>query len=453
MDRSQAYHQIILALLVMILAQNLFPSVAYAAEPSRSIDDSFDLMIAARGILLEDDVDDGGEVAAAPAFYSRRWDVPPDSPAEQILVRLINATKKHLGDLEQACKELRSSFSEGEQDCEEKLSKAFCDEQIAKLRARLSFLRKVRGDRRRRLTKVWHSIKRAGARVWHKIGPIGRRFLRELGKDTLSIVRSGGSLHGGVLRRLVIKHARAVGRRTLRGVMKRTAERAILGQAKIAGDDCGGDQVAQDPEENEPLDCSSDWFEEAWADLEALLIDDGKNCQVSGAILLHDCLLEQAINGACKDDALNTCQSVYDEIPSNDAGGSVTMSGEVLHGGAVANEFSITYPSDGGAVSGNFYYQIYDDVFDCTITVTTSGVMGNYDPKTCSMSGTAYMTVTHEGMTCVSVCGPTENSPAPCPVTIEGPTTWDATLEDSVLSGGVGGRECEPHCFGFRAPK
>ena len=128
------------------------------------------------------------------------------------------------------------------------------------------------------------------------------------------------------------------------------------------------------------------------------------------------------------------------------------MAGEVNYGGAVANEASITYPSGGGAVSGSFYYQIYDHVFDCTITVTTTGVVGQYDLETCSMSGTANMKLTYEGMTCVSVCGPTENSPAPCPVIIEGPTTWDATLDEGVLSGGVGGDECEPHCFGFRAP-
>ncbi|MEE8568822.1 MAG: hypothetical protein V3S81_09425 [Anaerolineales bacterium] len=194
------------------------------------------------------------------------------------------------------------------------------------------------------------------------------------------------------------------------------------------------------------------WFDQAWPGLKALLVDEQRNCQTSAIFQWRDCLRDQAAFGASEAEATETCQSTYDAIPNNDAGGTVTIAGEVNYGGAVANEASITYPSGGGAVSGSFYYQIYDHVFDCTITVTTTGVVGQYDLETCSMSGTANMKLTYEGMTCVSVCGPTENSPAPCPVIIEGPTTWDATLDEGVLSGGVGGDECEPHCFGFRAP-
>ncbi len=203
---------------------------------------------------------------------------------------------------------------------------------------------------------------------------------------------------------------------------------------------------------DEAFRVDDDWFDQAWPDLKALLIEERRNCQTKAIAQWKECLFQQAASGATQNEATEACQSPYDAIPKNGAVGTVTMTGEVMYGGAVANEATITYPSDGGAVSGSFYYQIYDNVNYCTITITTAEVKGQYDLETCSMSGTAYMTLTYEGLTCLSICGPTENSPAPCPVTIEGPTTWDATLEDGVLSGGVGGRGCEPHCFGFRAP-
>ena len=227
-----------------------------------------------------------------------------------------------------------------------------------------------------------------------------------------------------------------------------TAE-AIENARERESDEGGSDD---DQSWDETFREDQDWFDQAWPDLKALLIEEQRNCQTSAIFQWRDCLFSQAASGASQDEATAACQSPYDAIPKNDAGGTVTMTGEVNYGGAVANEATITYPSAGGAVSGNFYYQLYDDVFYCTITITTTGVKGQYDLETCSMSGTANMKLTYEGMTCVSVCGPTENSPAPCPVIIEGPTIWEATLDEGVLSGGVGGSECEPHCFGFRAP-
>ncbi len=194
------------------------------------------------------------------------------------------------------------------------------------------------------------------------------------------------------------------------------------------------------------------WFDQAWPELRALLVEERRNCQTSAILQWKECLFQRAASGLSQDEATEACQKTYDDIPSNDAGGSVTTTGEVFYSPTVANQVILTYPSGGGQVSGSFYYQIYDDMFYCTITLTVSDVQGTYDLETCSMSGTAYMTVVYEGMTCVSVCGPTDASPAPCPVTVEGSTTWDATLEDGVLSGAVGGEKCEPHCFGFQAP-
>lgn len=199
-----------------------------------------------------------------------------------------------------------------------------------------------------------------------------------------------------------------------------------------------------------------DWLDPLWTEIEGMLVSDRKNCQSTSIAQLRQCFMDQFVSGSGADEAFDACASLYDAIPANDAGGTVTMTGEVNYGGAVANEFSLMYPSTGGGVSGSFYYQLYDDVFFCSISVTTSAVTGTYDPSTCTMSGTATMTLTYEADgaagACVSVCGPTDASPAACPVTIQGSTTWEAELEDGVLSGSVGGSNCDPHCFGFQAP-
>lgn len=202
---------------------------------------------------------------------------------------------------------------------------------------------------------------------------------------------------------------------------------------------------------DEAFRVDDDWFDQAWPDLKALLIEERRNCQTKAIAQWKECLFQQAASGATQNEATEACQSPYDAIPKNDAGGMVTMVGETIYSGAVANGVTITYTSGGGAVNGRLYYQLYDNVGICTNTTTTV-VVGEYDLETCTMGGTATLEILYDGLTCVSVCGPTENSPAPCPVRVSGSTLWEATLEDGVLSGAIGDEACDPHCFGFRAP-
>lgn len=450
MQRSLLPRNVILVLVALLILQTIYPAPANSAEVERSPEAAIDLMVAARGMLIEDDVDDGEDNAGGGQVFSIRRDVPPNSVADQILVRLINATKKQLGDLEQACNELRGSYDQPGQECEDKLTKAFCDENIAKLRARLSFLRKVRGDRRKGLTRTWHSIKRAGARIWRSVGPLGRRFLRNLGDEAFAIVKSGGSLHGGVLRKLVIKHAKTIVRREGRRILKRTAQRVIVGRAQ-AGDACQDGQVAAEPQENQIVDCSSeDWYESTLREIENVLVIEGKNCQVTGFILLADCLWEQAFEGVCKEDAIDACQSTYDAIPSNDAGGTLALKGVTMYSDANPNKVEITYPSTGGMVKGTVNLQRYEDVFGCTYTLKGT-LTGHYDATTCTIEGTSSLTMIYDGY-CVSVCGNSPASPTSCPVTFERSNAWDATLEDGELRGEVGGESCDRGCFSFKAP-
>jgi hypothetical protein len=450
MNWRNIYRYSILALIVMIVAQGVFPHLVSAAEVSRSMEESYDLMVVAHGILLEEDVDDGGDIAGGAAVFSIRRDVPPDSPADQILVRLINATKKELGDLEQTCKELRTSFSEEGQECEDVLLKAYCDSQIPKLRIRLSLLRKVRGDRRKGITKAWHAIKRAGARLWRSVGPIGRRFLRELGNDVHAVVKSGGSLHGGVLRRLVIKHGGAMLRHAVRQRLKRALNRVILGRVQTAGDIC----VESDESDEGGLDqiqfSESDWFEEVWSYMEELLINERKNCQTSAIGELRSCLYEKSRAGVSAEEGINACEPLLKAIPANDAGGAVSLQGVTYYGDAVPNDVFITYPSEGGAVNGKVDFQRYDDVFGCTYTLHAT-LQGEYDRSTCSMHGTAMVTTLHEGY-CVNVCGDAPGFSTNCPVTFNREWRWEASLEDGLLRGNIVGENVDHGYFDFRAP-
>ncbi len=451
MIRIDARRNLLLILIGALVLQWAVPPVAVASGPARSFEDAYDLMVAARGMLIEEDSDDGSDIAGGSVAFSIRRDVPPESPAEQILVRLINATKKQLGDFEQACKEIRSSSTEGEQECEEKLSKAFCDEQIAKLRSRLSFLRKVRGDRRKGLTKVWHSIKRAGARIWHKVGPLGRRFLKNLGEEALAIVKSGGSLHGGVLRRLVIKHAKTTIRREGRRILKRTAQRVIVGRAE-SGADCGGRSEENDGEGLEAIQYEGeDWFEEVWNDMEVLLKVEGRYCQKTAVTELRECLYLKSHEGVSADEGIDACDSLYKAIPKNDAGGTVSLTGITYYVDGDPNEVNITYPSGGGAVTGNVSLVRYFDVTGCTYTLKAT-LEGQYDPDTCKMQGSTDIEMLYEGALCVSVCGIAPDSPTGCPVTFDRTWGWEARLEDGVLRGNLVGENVDRGYFDFRAP-
>jgi hypothetical protein len=195
---------------------------------------------------------------------------------------------------------------------------------------------------------------------------------------------------------------------------------------------------------------NSNWFERRRAEIENRLISEGRNCQVDSIGAYFECLFNQADAGVPQAEAELACQYLYDAIPPNDSGGTVTVFGEVLVGGADPNSVMITYASAGGSADGDMYYTRYEPTHQCTIRITAE-IHGSYSRNTCTMRGTAEMHIVYEGGVCVDVCGPTAASPAACPVTISGSTTWKATLENGELRGAVGDIDCDPHCFGFVA--
>jgi hypothetical protein len=443
--------------LLLVFVTSLFPLYPGQAESSeyRSLEDATALMYLSDALLLEESELDSA--ASLPGLFSYNYSVSPATPAENMMNRMIHAAKMERNDLDANCQLLVSRFSSEGNGCEVKKVQSHCDQVRTKLNNRISLLRKLRGDRRKPLTKMWHSIKRGSANFWHRIGPLGRNFLRQIGPETLKIVVSGGSLSGGVLKNLIKQVAKSVGRQHLKQVVYQGVERMLMGQIQIAqaaGVDLCAEEVQEEvtttkEDKKEEEDCSADtgWVNAYWDEVVfASLVEENRNCQIRAANIYRSCLQDQAINGVCQEDAVDACDQAYQSIPKNDAGGSVSLSPDVVHGDAESVSTSLTYPSAGGAVSGEFFYILKDDTQKCTITIRGTISSGNYNPVTCSMSGTASLTSIYEGIACPGVCGP---STGDCPKTIQGNVPWEADLENNVLSGAMGCNAGDPGCIGF----
>lgn len=454
--RRTWFIQAVAALLGVSIVLNSFFMVfpARAGEPERTLQDGLHLMAVSQTILAGE-TEEEIEYAKAFGLMSLRSISPSASVDEQLIVAMINAVKGQIANLIKECDTTRRVLLERDDECAVSTLDNICEEGKRELRTTLSLLRQIRGDKRKFFTRLGANIKEAGKRLWYAVGPIGRRILRTLGEEVVQAVKTPGGIEFKALRVLVRSRLKSLVRKELRSAIQRGAERLIMKKWEVArgpsGDECGGESVVQEVEESRPSDCSTeDWFNETWADLEVVLVVEGKNCQVSAVRELRGCLWDKALNGVCKDEAVPACQKLFDAIPPNDAGGSVTMTGQSIFLDAVPNEATITYPSSGGKVTGRIHFQRYDDVFGCTYTVTTE-VVGQYDLKTCTMRGEATSELLYQGY-CVSVCGSGPASPTSCPVTMNRTTVWEATLEDGFLYGTVGDESCDRGCYTFRAP-
>ncbi len=432
----------------------VFP--ASAGEPKRTLQDGLHLMAVSQTILAGE-TEEEIEYAKAFGLMSLRSVSPSASVDEQLIVAMINAVKGQIANLIKECDTTRRILLERDDECAISTLDNICEEGKRELRTTLSLLRQIRGDKRKFFTRLGANIKETGKRLWHAVGPIGRRILRTLGEEVVQAVKTPGGIKVRALRVIIRSRLKSLARKELRSAIQRGAERLIMKKWEVArgpsGDECGGKPVVQEIEESRPSDCSTeDWFNEAWTDLEVVLIVEGKNCQVSAVRELRGCLWDKALNGVCKDEAIPACQKLFDAIPQNDAGGSVTMAGRTDFGDAVPNDVTITYPSSGGKVTGRIHFQRYSDVFGCTYTVTTE-VVGQYDLKTCTMRGEATSELLYQGY-CVNVCGSGPFSTMPsCPVTFNVTTEWEATIADGDLRGAVGDQACERGCYSFRAPR
>ncbi len=447
-----------MALLVIILFGSIpFPIQLVQAEETirHPLDDAITLMYISDAILTdESEIDDSPESIG---MLSPIQGVSLEVDTKPLLARIIHAKKMQRNDLDANCRLLKAYYIGQGKDCEAKEVNKYCQKTRAEINAKIGFYHKMRGDQRKFFTKMWHSIKRNSSNFWYKIGPLGRNILRNIGKEALQMAVTGG-FGGGAIKNLVKHTAKSMGKERIKQVIYQGVQRLLQGQLDIAAaagvDICEEDEqeeVITTEDKEEPGDCSSDraWVDEFWdGAVVPTLVKDIKNCQPKAAWTYRSCLQEQAASGVCPEDAVEVCHAQYEAIPKNDSGGSVSLSPTIFHGAAESVSTSLIYPSEGGSVSGQFFYILKDNVSYCTITITSTITSGNFDLETCSMNGTAELTMLYEGIACPSVCGPETGA---CPKTFQGIVPWEATLEDSVLSGGVGGKACDPGCFGFRA--
>ncbi len=461
------------ALLVILLLGLLPIGSASAGSPAEgSLDGSIALLFASRSILLGD-VDLEGANRSQGALMS--VSLQESNQADEALAHLIHATKQQRNELNDSCRTLTAAYRAEGKTCEQQILDDYCKAEEAKLNQRLGLLHKLRGDRRKAFTRIWHSLKRSGNRVWTAVGPVGRRILRNVGSEAAEVVLSGGNLSSGVIRKLFIKEARNIGEAELNRLLERGVGRFLEGQAALAVaagvSDCTEEKLDQarqqvagdvgqpeiqtqsgqgDKENEESCQSTGGEFDSFWEEnIYPGLVGDNRNCSSGDVNVYKNCLKDLMVRGErCYEDALLACEAAYQDIPQNISG---TIGLDVLHSEAENVNASIIISSESDAVSGSLSYSL-KDAHLCTITISGT-FQGTYDVARCSMSGNGELTFIYDGVACASVCGSGPNSEVACPVTRSGGTTWEATLDDGVLTGGIGGADCDPGCVGFRGER
>ena len=400
-------------LLIILLGLVPFGPVSAGSPAEGSLDGSLALLYASRSILL-------GEVDLEEA--NRAQDVLMSVQSEQennageALDHLIHATKQQRNELNDSCRTLKAAYRAENKTCELQLLTDYCKAEEAKLNQRLGLLHKLRGDRRKFFTRLWHSLKRSGNRVWTAVGPIGRRILRNVGSEAAEVVLSGGSLGGGVIRKLVIKEARNVGEAELNRLLERglgrfmqsqaalavaaevancTAEKMEEARQQVAGD-VGDPEIQTQPGSDDS--CEANWWSTAYWEQNVLpeLLASDKRCGSFGNY--QRCMSERALEGDCPAEAVANCASVYDQILPTGSGKIVKIVDDQLHSHDNDNHFDITFSMSGGPVNGSVLIEYQTDYGDgdyCRVTVVKT-FTGSFDPETCTLSGTAEAIQTHE---------------------------------------------------------
>jgi len=395
------------AVLIVLLVGLLPVSPVTAQSPAEgSLNESASLAFASHSILLNEvDAEDDSQISDAVQEASQTNAVD----GKEALGYLIHATKQQRNELNDSCRQLRAAYRAEGKTCELQILNDYCKAEEAKLNQRIGFLHKLRGDRRKFFTRVWHSLKRTGTRIWTAVGPVGRRILRNVGPEAAKIVLSGGSLSEGVIRKLVIKEARSVGKAEMNRLLERGLGRFLQGQAALAQaagiTDCTAEkmkearqQVAGDvgePEMQAQSDqgesCETNWLYLGYWEENILpeLQESDKRC--GDFYPYQACLAERANQGDCPDEAIANCESVYEEILSTNSGKVIKIVDDQLYVRDDDNHFDITFSlSAGGQASGSVLIEYVTDYGggDYCQTTLEKHFTGTLDPTTCLLSGT-----------------------------------------------------------------
>lgn len=221
--------------MLSVFCLSLFPLPSHVIQAEEaihnSLDDAISLMYISEAILTdESEIDD---TASSLGLLSLAQSRTPDSVGDDLLARMIHAVKMERNDLDANCRLLKARYSQPDQECEAQKIQSWCAERKANLNSRIGQLHNVRGDRRKPLTKMWHSIKRNSSNLWYRIGPVGRRFLSRLGPEVLQMAVTGG-LSNSTLKNLLKHIAKSMGREHIRQVVIQGVGHLLQGQINIA---------------------------------------------------------------------------------------------------------------------------------------------------------------------------------------------------------------------------
>ena len=462
--------------LLIVFSLSLVPfGGGQAEDPARSMEEARSLLYLGDAFLEEEANLD--TAAHFPGLLAPVSGVRSAEGAEEVMDRMIHAAKQERNDLDANCRMLTAKYQQsGGEEAVHKL-RVYCESERERLTNRISLLRRLRGDRRKMFTRLWHSLKRDAGNLWSRIGPVGRNILRRVGDEAFEVVASGGTLSGGGIKRLLKQAVKTTAREELKRTAVQGMERLLQGQVKIAraagvlDDDSGengphflegdADQVdnnllsegevqeSTDGQDEGEVDCPGDssWVAPFWDEaIQPRLIAEGRTCQQTATAIYKSCLQDQGIQGVCPEEALEQCDHLYRAIPRTETSGAVTQNLTVMHSEAENVSASLVYNGSGsGGVQGEISYVLKDSHL-CTITVSST-LSGSFDLGTCTLSGTAQVTEVYAGAACASVC-----SADTCPVTRSASVPWQATLEDGKISGGVNGNSSSVSGFGFGTP-
>ena len=203
-------------LVLLLIASLATPALGRSATDAYG--DALDAMHGSRAATkaaADDSADQAAEMKALIAYATQQ----------------LNLAKAELRQLEAAYRLAMRELKSDAHECErERLAGIYAAER-SRLKARIRDYRHIRGDRRGFFTRAWHAI-----------GPAGRRIARAFGDNALDIAASGGTLGGGVARRLLIR----AGRDELKGAALRAVARSVHGCSAVAvaaaSSACGDDE-------------------------------------------------------------------------------------------------------------------------------------------------------------------------------------------------------------------
>ena len=335
------WKQVALILLLLSLLASPLADIGLAAPPARhSLNDSLLLLTSSELWLtgdLEPVVATAGRApgpmlgAALQASSARQTEVAINA------VKYIIAVKQ---DWHQVY--LEELEAQGRTNLVAKLDEQNAGEMLV-LNAKLEDLRREWRRQKRFIPKLIKPFKQAGGWFWHQIGPAGRSILRAVGDDILQMAIAGDPISGRVVRALLVKHARTLGKEKLRQLIDRLA----LGERPDTGEEATEEAANGDQQTLE-----FDSFDPFWQAVYQQLVDDNKHCNSPGVEDYQTCLQETVDAGGSWQEALDACQIFPDSFGSNGLEETVTLGKDDYYWSDADNQVRITYTAGSNQIDG-----------------------------------------------------------------------------------------------------